>query len=86
MGAGEVATGLVGLDAGAEEELGAVDVADAADDVLPHQELADGGLRGGDGVPGAAGSGAGSERVGADGGDGDGFLDGVLEAAIRWGR
>ncbi len=53
LGAGEVAARAVRVDAVAEEDLGPVDVADARDDLLVHQQGGDAGAAAGDPLPGA---------------------------------
>ena len=65
-GCGDLAAGAVGIDAGAEQDLGAVDVADAGDDVLAHQQEADRGAGGVDLGVGAGGVGVGAEGVFAE--------------------
>src|SRR5690606_3102384 len=66
LGAGEVLAGPVGVDAVPEEHLGAVDVADARDGLLVHEERGDGRAAAADPAPGLPGVGVGPERVRAE--------------------
>ena len=74
-----------------EEHLGAVDVADTGEDLLVHQEVADGARARRDAPPGQVGVGVGSQRVGpeaaedlgAPGGTDQVADDGAAQVGVR---
>ncbi|BDH53427.1 hypothetical protein MTP02_44380 [Streptomyces albus] len=72
-GAREAVAGGVRVDAVPEEDLGPVDVADARDHLLVHEQGGHGGARAGYAAPGGVGGVVGAQRVGAEA-----VVDGLL--------
>src|SRR5205085_9737739 len=66
FGPGQIAACPVRVDSVPEEDLGAVDVADACDHLLVHEQGGDRGPAAGDAVPGGLGVGAGAKGVRAE--------------------